>query len=82
METQQYNKGPMINSNNELENFEKIINISSLQGRCNLCLDEKSLIKYKDTINLLNKREEFIAKCRHKNKYQIWYQIILYSNHV
>ena len=50
---------------------------SSFQGKCNLCLDEKiSIVKYKDTINSLNERKEFIGKCRHENKYLIWYQII------
>ena len=29
----------------------------------------------------MNERKWFISKYRHKNKYLIWYQKILYSNH-
>ena len=36
---------------------------------CPLCLEEKlHLIKYFDEIWLLNKRSEFINRCRHQNK--------------
>ena len=34
-------------------------------------MKKDSLIKYKDSINLLNERKEYIGKCRHKNKYII-----------
>ena len=38
--------------------------------RCDLCLTEKLYIIIKaDTRHLLNKRNELISKCRHKNKY-------------
>ena len=36
---------------------------------CNLCLDEKiSILKYKDPINLLNERRQFIFKSIHRSK--------------
>ena len=37
--------------------------------RCDLCLTEKLYIIKADTRHLLNKRNELISKCRHKNKY-------------
>ena len=41
-------------------------------GRCNLCLEEKIQIRtYLDPENLLNKRCEFIARCRHKTKFKL-----------
>ena len=33
-------------------------------NNCNLCLSEKAV----DDVNMLNKRSEFISKCRHINK--------------
>ena len=53
------NKEPRINPQSKLVNFEKKSSItSSLWSMCNLCLDEKiSIVKYKDGINLLNKRK-------------------------
>lgn len=39
---------------------------------CKLCLSEKHfIIKSLDNANLLNKKSEFIAKCRHQNKTMI-----------
>ena len=37
--------------------------------RCDLCLTEKLYIIKAVTRHLLNKRNELISKCRHKNKY-------------
>jgi hypothetical protein len=34
--------------------------------RCNLFIDEKLEIMKSDKTNLLNKRSEFFAKCRHR----------------
>ena len=39
--------------------------------RCNLCLAEKFEIANFPGRNLLNKRSEIIAKCRHRRKYQL-----------
>ncbi len=37
---------------------------------CDLCLSEKlQIIKLKGTKKLLNKKSEFISKCRHKRKF-------------
>lgn len=38
---------------------------------CNLCLSEKVCILKSDSKELLNKRNELISKCRHRNKYLI-----------
>ena len=36
---------------------------------CNLCLSEKTfIIRNLDDVNMLNKRSEFISKCRHISK--------------
>ena len=37
--------------------------------RCDLCLSEKVCIIRAEKNGLLNKRTEFISKCRHRNKY-------------
>jgi hypothetical protein len=37
--------------------------------RCDLCLSEKLVIIKAQRKNLLNKRSEFISKCRHRNKF-------------
>ena len=38
-------------------------------NNCNLCLSEKAfIIRNLDNVNMLNKRSEFISKCRHINK--------------
>jgi len=38
--------------------------------QCNLCLQEKlEILNYKNKEELLNKRSEIIAKCRHSNKF-------------
>ena len=39
------------------------------QSKCDLCLTEKLLIITKNDEFLLNKRNELISKCRHKNKF-------------
>ena len=36
---------------------------------CQLCLTEKTLISLADNNNTLNKRNEIIAKCRHRDKF-------------
>ena len=40
-------------------------------GPCYLCLNEKLFILEHKGDNLLNKRTELIAKCRHKNKFKL-----------
>ena len=43
---------------------------SNITKRCPLCLHEKLLIAtYPNQEELLNKRSEIIAKCRHDNKF-------------
>ena len=43
---------------------------SNISKRCLLCLNENLLITtYPDQKQLLNKRSELIAKCRHENKF-------------
>ena len=38
-------------------------------NNCNLCLSEKAfIIRNLDAVNILNKRSQFISKCRHINK--------------
>ena len=38
-------------------------------NNCNLCLTEKAfIIRNLDDVNMLNRRSEFISKCRHINK--------------
>ena len=39
--------------------------------RCNLCLAEKLAILQADQRTLLNKRSEFVFKCRHRNKFKL-----------
>ena len=42
---------------------------NTFSNNCNLCLSEKAfLIRNLDGVNMLNKRSEFISKCRHINK--------------
>ena len=42
---------------------------NTLINNCNLCLSEKAfIIRNLDDVNMLNKRSEFISKCRHINK--------------
>ena len=45
------------------------VNRMSKHSYCSLCLTEKSwLLHYFDDIHLLNKKSEFISKCRHETK--------------
>ena len=38
-------------------------------NNCSLCLSEKRfIIRNLDNVNMLNKKSEFISKCRHINK--------------
>ena len=42
------------------------------RSRCNLCLEEKiSIIKHKDTKNILNRRNELVHMCRHRGKLKL-----------
>ena len=42
---------------------------NTLINKCSLCLSEKGfIIRNLDNVNMLNKRSEFISKCRHINK--------------
>ena len=46
-----------------------VVNCRPRGGLCRLCLTEKLwLLKHFNDVNLLNKKLEFISKCRHKNK--------------
>ena len=41
---------------------------NTFTNNCNLCLSEKTFtIRNLDDVNMLNKRSEFILKCRHIN---------------
>ena len=45
---------------------------NSFEGRCNLCLEEKiHIMTYKLPEELLNKRSELIARCRHRTKFKL-----------
>ena len=41
---------------------------NSSSKRCNLCLKEKFLIIYRPKLSTLNKRNELVSSCRHRNK--------------
>ena len=46
-----------------------VVNCRPRGGVCRLCLTEKLwLLKHFNDVNLLNKKSEFISKCRHENK--------------
>ena len=40
-------------------------------GKCNLCITEKSKILFYKGRNLINKRSEIMAKCRHRAKHKL-----------
>ena len=39
--------------------------------KCDLCICEKLLIARADPNVLLNKRDELVSKCRHRNKFTL-----------
>ena len=41
--------------------------------KCDLCICEKLLISRADPNVLLNKRDELVLKCRHRNKFTLKY---------
>ena len=46
-----------------------VVNCHPRGGVWRLCLTEKLwLLKHVNDVNLLNKKSEFISKCRHENK--------------
>ena len=46
-----------------------VVNCRPRGGVCRLCLTEKLwLLKHFNDVNLLNKKSEFISKCRYENK--------------
>ena len=50
-------------------NITSIVHGTPKSAVCNLCLTEKFwLLKHFNDEHLLNKKSEFISKCRHKNK--------------
>ena len=50
-------------------NIMSFVNCRPRGGVCTLCLTEKLwLLKHFNDVNLLNKKSEFISKCRHENK--------------
>jgi hypothetical protein len=53
---------------------------SNISKKCHLCLNEKlAIISYSKPEELLNKRSEFISKCRHENKYLLKNYIASYK---
>ena len=46
--------------------------------KCDLCICEKLLIARGDPYVLLNKRDELVSKCRHRNIYNIYIYIYIY----
>ena len=48
---------------------------NSSSKRCNLCLKEKFLIIYRPDLSSLNKRNELVSSCRHRNKALLRYAI-------
>ena len=50
-------------------NIMSVVNFRPIRGVCRLFLTEKLwLLKHVNDVNLLNKKSEFISKCRHENK--------------
>ena len=50
-------------------NIMSVVNCRPRGGVCRLCLTEKLwLLKHFNHVNLLNKKSEFISKCRHKKQ--------------
>ena len=50
--------------------LRKTSGYNRLNNTCNLCTAEKlEICNFKCKVNLLNKRNELISKCRHQNKY-------------
>ena len=50
-------------------NIRSFVNCRPIGGVCRLCLTETLwLLKHVNDVNLLNKKSEFISKCRHENK--------------
>ena len=44
-------------------------------GKCDLCLNEKLFIlELFDEVDLINKRDELVSKCRHLNKFKLNYK--------
>ena len=41
--------------------------------KCDLCLTEEMAIMKADPESLLNMHEEFVSKCRHINKFTLWF---------
>ena len=39
--------------------------------KCDLCLCEKLLIARANSVSLLNKRDELVSKCCHRNKFTL-----------
>ena len=55
--------------------LKRSITGSCFDGRCNLCLEEKTqIILYINPVNLLNQRCDFISRCR--NKFRLFKKII------
>ena len=49
-----------------------VVNFRPREDFCRLCLTEELwLLKHFSDVNLLNKKSEFISKCRHENELQI-----------
>ena len=47
----------------------KCVKGNTFINNCNLCLSEKAFnIRDLDDVDMLNKKSEFISKCRHVNK--------------
>ena len=50
-------------------NIMTVVNFHPRGGVCRLCLTERLwVLKHFNDVNLLNKKSEFISKCKHENK--------------
>ena len=50
---------------------------SCFEGRCNLGLKEKiQIMLFIDPVNLLNQRCDFIGRCRHRNRFRLFWKIM------
>ena len=49
---------------------------SSFDGSCNKCLEEKiQIMLYIGPVKPLNKKCDFIARCRHRNKFRLFAKV-------
>ena len=58
-----------INYNIKWSIIDRALPYSNKTKRCNLCITEKFHIIYSDSQSILNRRSEFLSKCRHSSKF-------------